>query len=187
MSDSSGWIHVPGGIDRAMLAEIMDLKNNRRGRISEMADDGASYTPANPSPRSTACGASTWTWRCLAPRKTSSTVRKPRCWSRTASSPWPRAPTPCTPKRDRLQARGALRTRQGQQRRCVATSGLEMSQNSPACRGPAEVDERLEKKTTIHENAPPPPRNTAAKATTCSVRTWPASAVADAMVAQGMV
>ena len=47
----SGWIHVPGGIDRAMLAEIMDLKNNRRGRISEMAShDGVTYTPSQPEP-----------------------------------------------------------------------------------------------------------------------------------------
>ena len=34
-----------------MLAEIMDLKNNRRGRISEMAShDGVTYTPSQPEP-----------------------------------------------------------------------------------------------------------------------------------------
>ena len=38
MSDSSGWIHDSAGIDREKLAWIMDLKNNRRGRISEYAD-----------------------------------------------------------------------------------------------------------------------------------------------------
>ncbi|MFW9919562.1 MAG: NADP-specific glutamate dehydrogenase [Candidatus Thorarchaeota archaeon] len=39
MSDSSGWIHDPEGIDREKLAWIMDLKNVRRGRIKEYADE----------------------------------------------------------------------------------------------------------------------------------------------------
>jgi len=45
MSDSTGYIHDPAGIDRDKLAWIMDLKNNRRGRISEYADahDGVTY------------------------------------------------------------------------------------------------------------------------------------------------
>jgi glutamate dehydrogenase (NADP+) len=38
MSDSTGWIHDPDGIDREKLAWIMDLKNERRGRIKEFAD-----------------------------------------------------------------------------------------------------------------------------------------------------
>ena len=38
MSDSSGFIHDPHGIDEEKLNFIMDLKNNRRGRISEFAD-----------------------------------------------------------------------------------------------------------------------------------------------------
>lgn len=45
MSDSSGWIHDPEGIDREKLAWLMDLKNVRRGRIKEYADEfkSASY------------------------------------------------------------------------------------------------------------------------------------------------
>lgn len=39
LSDSSGWIHDPEGIDSEKLAWVMDLKNNRRGRISEYADE----------------------------------------------------------------------------------------------------------------------------------------------------
>lgn len=35
MSDSGGFIHDPAGIDQEKLAWIMDLKNGRRGRISE--------------------------------------------------------------------------------------------------------------------------------------------------------
>ena len=52
MSDSSGWIHDPAGIDREKLAWIMDLKNNRRGRISEYADahEGVTFTASAPEP-----------------------------------------------------------------------------------------------------------------------------------------
>jgi glutamate dehydrogenase (NADP+) len=38
LSDSGGYIYDEAGIDREKLAFIMDLKNNRRGRISEYAD-----------------------------------------------------------------------------------------------------------------------------------------------------
>ena len=49
LSDSSGYIFDEAGIDREKLAFVMDLKNNRRGRISEYADrfKGAVFTPAN--------------------------------------------------------------------------------------------------------------------------------------------
>ncbi|NAS12555.1 NADP-specific glutamate dehydrogenase [Poritiphilus flavus] len=38
LSDSSGYIHDPEGIDMEKLEFVMDLKNNRRGRISEYAE-----------------------------------------------------------------------------------------------------------------------------------------------------
>lgn len=38
LSDSGGWIYDGDGIDEGKLAWVMDLKNNRRGRISEYAD-----------------------------------------------------------------------------------------------------------------------------------------------------
>jgi glutamate dehydrogenase (NADP+) len=49
LSDSSGFIYDEAGIDRQKLAFVMDLKNFRRGRISEYADKfkGATYTPIN--------------------------------------------------------------------------------------------------------------------------------------------
>ena len=52
MSDSSGFIYDSAGIDREKLAWIMDLKNNRRGRMSEYADqfDGVEYTASKPEP-----------------------------------------------------------------------------------------------------------------------------------------
>jgi glutamate dehydrogenase (NADP+) len=37
-SDSTGYIYDEAGIDREKLAFVMDLKNHRRGRISEYAD-----------------------------------------------------------------------------------------------------------------------------------------------------
>jgi glutamate dehydrogenase (NADP+) len=46
-SDSSGYIYDKDGIDREKLAFIMELKNERRGRMSEYADKfkSAVYTP----------------------------------------------------------------------------------------------------------------------------------------------
>jgi glutamate dehydrogenase (NADP+) len=46
LSDSTGYIYDDAGIDRDKLAFVMDLKNNRRGRISEYADKfkGATFT-----------------------------------------------------------------------------------------------------------------------------------------------
>ncbi|MDF1544939.1 MAG: NADP-specific glutamate dehydrogenase [bacterium] len=47
LSDSGGFIYDADGIDREKLAYVMDLKNVRRGRISEYADKypNAVYTP----------------------------------------------------------------------------------------------------------------------------------------------
>ncbi|MFU8891464.1 MAG: NADP-specific glutamate dehydrogenase [Anaerosomatales bacterium] len=49
VSDSGGFIHDEVGIDRAKLAYIAELKNVRRGRISEYAEKypSASYTPVD--------------------------------------------------------------------------------------------------------------------------------------------
>ncbi len=46
LSDSSGWILDEAGIDRDKLAFVMELKNVKRGRIKEYADKfkGAVYT-----------------------------------------------------------------------------------------------------------------------------------------------
>lgn len=51
LSDSAGYIYDEAGIDREKLAFVMDLKNERRGRISEYADKfkGAVFTPADPA------------------------------------------------------------------------------------------------------------------------------------------
>ncbi|MFT5286302.1 MAG: glutamate dehydrogenase (NADP+) [Planctomycetota bacterium] len=51
MSDSAGYIFDAAGIDAEKLAFVMDLKNNKRGRISEYADkfSGSVYTAADAS------------------------------------------------------------------------------------------------------------------------------------------
>ncbi len=50
LSDSDGVIHDAQGIDREKLAWVMDLKNARRGRIKEYAErwKGARYVPTGP-------------------------------------------------------------------------------------------------------------------------------------------
>ncbi len=48
LSDSSGFIHDPAGIDREKLEWVKELKNVRRGRIREYAErfPGVTYAPA---------------------------------------------------------------------------------------------------------------------------------------------
>src|SRR3989440_11305153 len=50
LSDSTGYVYDEEGITREKLEFVMELKNVRRGRISEYADKfkGAVFTPANP-------------------------------------------------------------------------------------------------------------------------------------------
>ncbi len=49
LSDSGGTIHDPDGIDAEKLAFVMDLKNVKRGRISEYADKiGGTYLEEQP-------------------------------------------------------------------------------------------------------------------------------------------
>jgi glutamate dehydrogenase (NADP+) len=51
LSDSSGYVYDPEGIDSDKLKFVMELKNVRRGRIKEYADNfkGVEYTPVDPS------------------------------------------------------------------------------------------------------------------------------------------
>ena len=52
LSDSNGHIHDPEGIDDDKLAWIKDLKNNRRGRIKDYADQFSSATYSATEPGS---------------------------------------------------------------------------------------------------------------------------------------
>jgi glutamate dehydrogenase (NADP+) len=55
LSDSSGFIHDPEGIDADKLAYVLDLKNVRRGRIKEYADEFNSATFHEGRPWSVPC------------------------------------------------------------------------------------------------------------------------------------
>jgi len=50
LSDSDGFVHDPAGIDRDKLEWVKELKNVRRGRISEYAETfaGSTYRPRRP-------------------------------------------------------------------------------------------------------------------------------------------
>jgi len=51
LSDSDGFIHDPHGIDNEKLAWVMDLKNDRRGRIAEYIErfPGATFSAFDPT------------------------------------------------------------------------------------------------------------------------------------------
>jgi len=50
LSDSDGFVHDPAGIDYEKLNWVMELKNERRGRIREYTErfTGATFTPSDP-------------------------------------------------------------------------------------------------------------------------------------------
>ena len=160
MSDSSGWIHDSAGIDREKLAWIMDLKNNRRGRLEEYAEhfDGVEYTEAEPEP------AISGLWSIpvdvALPCATQNEVNGEEAQSLVNGgciAVAEGANMPCTPgaveaflKNGILFAPGKASNAGG-----VATSGLEMAQNSARLNwGRSKVDKKLyEIMVDIHKNA----------------------------------
>ncbi|MGB3590593.1 MAG: NADP-specific glutamate dehydrogenase [Nonlabens sp.] len=129
MSDSGGFIHDEDGIDQSKLEFIMDLKNNKRGRIKEYVDQyGNAQFHEGDRP---------WNIKCdiALPCATQNELNGDEaqalvdngciCVSEGANMP-------CTPeaievflKKEILFAPGKASNAGG-----VATSGLEMSQNS---------------------------------------------------------
>ena len=143
MSDSKGYIVDPAGIDADKLAWIMDLKNNRRGRIKEYAAhfDGASFVE----------GSRPWNEKCdvALPCATQNELDKTEAKTLLANGcicVAEGANMPSTPDAIAefdgakiLFAPGKASNAGG-----VATSGLEMSQNSLRLSWTAEeVDEKL--------------------------------------------
>ena len=150
MSDSSGFIHDPAGIDREKLAWIMDLKNNRRGRISEYAAhfDGVTFTASAPEP--TPNGLWGINVDVALPCATQNELNGPEAQmlvDNNVMAVAEGANMPCTPeavevfqKNNVLFAPGKASNAGG-----VATSGLEMSQNSLRLAWTREeVDARLD-------------------------------------------
>ena len=160
MSDSSGFIHDPAGIDREKLAWIMDLKNNRRGRISEYAAhfDGVTFTSSAPEP--TPNGLWAINVDVALPCATQNELNGAEAQmlvDNNVMAVAEGANMPCTPeavavfqKNNVLFAPGKASNAGG-----VATSGLEMSQNSLRFSWTRkEVDARLDAiMVGIHKSA----------------------------------
>ena len=160
MSDSSGWIYDPSGIDREKLAWVMDLKNNRRGRISEYADhfDGVTYTKSQPDPSVNGL----WSVKVdvALPCATQNELNAAEAQSLVdggCSAVAEGANMPCTPEAVEVFQNNGLLFAPGKASNAggVATSGLEMSQNSLRLNwSRQEVDEKLENiMVNIHKNA----------------------------------
>lgn len=160
MSDSSGWIHVPGGIDREMLAFIMDLKNNKRGRIHEVADayDNVTFTASAAEP------AINGLWAVdvdiALPCATQNELNGEEAAALVSNSVIAVAEganMPCTPEAVEAFQKAGVLFAPGKASNAggVATSGLEMSQNSLRLSWTREeVDERLDNiMVNIHKAA----------------------------------
>ena len=160
MSDSSGFIHDADGIDREKLAWIMDLKNNRRGRISEYPKQfpSATFTASEPEPSLNGL----WGVNVdvALPCATQNEINGEEAKMLVANSViavGEGANMPCTPEAVEVFHESGILFAPGKASNAggVATSGLEMSQNSLRLGwSREEVDERLENiMINIHKNA----------------------------------
>lgn len=158
-SDSNGFIYDEAGIDQEKLAFLMELKNVRRGRISEYVDKypSAAYTAFDPG----ASHSPQWdiTADCAFPCATQNEINAVDaqnllrngifCVAEGANMPTTLEGVNIFLDAGILYAPGKAANAGG-----VATSGLEMSQNSMRLRWPREeVDERLHQiMKSIHES-----------------------------------
>jgi len=154
LSDSNGFIYDPDGINEEKLAYVMELKNVKRGRISAYAEQfkGATYTP-DKKPWGIACD-------CAFPCATQNeldgeaakTLIKNGCKlvAEGANMPSTLEAVEAFQQAGILYAPGKASNAGG-----VATSGLEMCQNSMRLAWTAEeVDARLKGiMKAIHDNA----------------------------------
>jgi glutamate dehydrogenase (NADP+) len=195
LSDSSGFIVDEEGIDEKKLAFVMDLKNNRRGRIKEYVDKypKAAYTAVKADEKYNPL----WQVKCdiALPSATQNEVNEEDashlvkngciCVSEGANMP----STPSAVKVF-LESKILYGPAKAANAGGVATSGLEMSQNSMRLAWTREeVDQRLHQiMVNIHENC----RKTAETYGTPGNYVNGANIagflkVADAMMAQGIV
>ena len=143
LSDSSGYILDSDGINKEKLAFVMDLKNNKRGRISAYVD---TYTNAqffaHKTPWEQACDVA---MPCATQNELSGSAAETllkngcTCVSEGANMPSTKAAVAVFQKARILFAPGKASNAGG-----VATSGLEMTQNSLRYNwSREEVDEKL--------------------------------------------
>lgn len=159
MSDSSGWIYDAQGIDREKLAYIMDLKNNRRGRIQEYAEKyGATFTPSAPEPSLNGLwGVNVDVALPCATQNELNGEEAKLLVANNVIAVAEGANMPCTPEAVEVFQKAGVLFAPGKASNAggVATSGLEMSQNSLRLSWTREeVDQRLEDiMINIHKNA----------------------------------
>ena len=150
LSDSSGFIHDPSGITREKLAWVMDLKNERRGRIKEYAEhfDGVEYHESKPEPSMN--GLWSVDVDVALPCATQNELNGEEAAALVANgvlAVGEGANMPCTPEAvEAFQNAGVLfAPGKASNAGGVATSGLEMSQNSLRMSWTRqEVDEKLD-------------------------------------------
>ena len=159
-SDSSGFIHDPDGIDREKLAWVMDLKNNRRGRISEYAKQYPSATFTASAPEPSVNGLWDVNVDVALPCATQNELNGEEAKMLVANNViavGEGANMPCTPEAVEVFQKAGVLFAPGKASNAggVATSGLEMSQNSLRLSWTREeVDNRLETiMVDIHKNA----------------------------------
>jgi len=151
-SDSNGTIYDPDGIDREKLAFIMDLKNNKRGRIKEYAEKyGVEYLEGKKP------------WHIPAdlafPSATQNEINKEDAEALIKNgviAVSEGANMPSTPEAIEVFQKAKILYAPGKASNAggVAVSGLEMSQNSMRLSWPREeVDKKLhEIMVNIHNN-----------------------------------
>jgi glutamate dehydrogenase (NADP+) len=149
LSDSDGYVYDEAGIDAKKLAFVMELKNKRRGRISEYAREypGATYSPRDP-----AVGPNPlWDHKadCAFPSATQNEIDLEDARKLLRNGVYvvsEGANMPTVPEAVRLFVDARILYAPGKAANAggVATSGLEMTQNSMRLRwGRDEVDDRL--------------------------------------------
>lgn len=195
MSDSSGFIHDSEGIDREKLAWIMDLKNVRRGRISEYVAkfSGATFTPSAPEPSSNGLwGVNVDVALPCATQNEVNGAEAQMLVDNKVIAVAEGANMPCTPEAVEIFQKSGVMFAPGKASNAggVATSGLEMSQNSLRYGWTREeVDAKLDNiMVNIHKNA----AETAAKYGRPGDYVFGANVagflkIAEAMTAQGVV
>lgn len=142
LSDSNGSVHIPNGLTAEQLKEVIDLKEVRRGRISEFAASQKLQYLENSRPWSIPCD-------IALPCATQNEVEEKdartlisngcKCVAEGANMPCTNEAVDIFLKARVLYAPGKAANAGG-----VATSGLEMSQNAMRLSWSAEeVDQRL--------------------------------------------
>src|SRR5437870_2416969 len=150
LSDSNGVIHDPAGIDREKLAWVMDLKNVKRGRIKDYADkfQGARYIPTDPMQDENPL----WSVKadCAFPSATQNEINARDAASLvkngvTLVAEGANMPSTLEATKVFLDAKILYGPAKAANAGGVATSGLEMSQNSMRISwSREEVDDRLQ-------------------------------------------